>query len=337
MPVFHYFGADALSLREACDRLRRDHDGDGALANNTLVLEGPRTTPEEVAAAAMTVPFMADYRLVRVDDLCRPYNPPRGAAAARRRRERLPDEWAALPEMLGSLPPSTVLVFVDGEVGGGNPMKQVLGQVAKVEEFKPARGGKLVGWVNKRARDRSVNLSPRAARALIDWVGEDQGALASEIDKLRLYAGGAAVDEEAIRRVCPRNFDAEIWDLTDAVGEGRPEAALRALETLRADGRPSAALLGALANQMRRIIVAREIIDGGGDAAAVKQHFRIGHPYPAQKLTEQARRFPPARAAAAPRRIRDCDAAVQRFRRDLPGGLSDEVALELLVVDLAGG
>lgn len=337
MPVFHYFGADALSLREACDALRRDHDGDGALANNTLVLDGPRTTPDEVVAAAMTVPFMADHRLVRVDDLCRPYNLPRGGGAARRRRQRPSEAWAALPDMLGGLPPSTVLVFVDGEVDGGNPMKELLAATATAKEFRPARGRELAGWVNKRARDRGVSLSPRAARALIDWVGEDQGALASEIDKLRLYAGDHTVDEEAIRLICPRNFDAEIWDLTDAVGEGRPEAALRALETLRADGRPSAALLGALANQMRRIIVAREIIDGGGDADAVRQHFRMRHPFPAQKLTEQARRFPPARAAAAPRLIRDCDAAVQRFRRDLAGGLSDEVALELLVVDLAGG
>ncbi|MXY78821.1 MAG: hypothetical protein F4Y94_03830, partial [Chloroflexi bacterium] len=109
MPVFHYFGADALSLREACDALRRDHDGDGALANNTLVLEGPRTTPDEVVAAAMTIPFMAEYRLVRVDDLCRPYNLPRGAAAARRRRQRpsmtgppAPTCWAASPPAPGS-------------------------------------------------------------------------------------------------------------------------------------------------------------------------------------------------------------------------------------------
>ena len=335
MPVLHYFGADAFSQREAYDQLRADHDGDGALAANTLVLDGPRTTPAEVAAAAMTAPFLADHRLVRVDGLCRPHDTARNAPAGKRRRRGLGD-WEGLTDRLQDLPPSTLLVFLDGEIRAGNPMKRLLGQIAhESKEFKPAKGRQLDAWVRTRAQRAGLHLTARAQRALVARVGADQGALASEIEKLRLYAGDDTVDEHVIERICPRNLEAEVWDLTDAVGQGRPDVALRALETLRHAGENNSRLLRTLANQMRRIAVAQDILAQGGDADAVRQRFRMGHPYPAQKLAEQARRVTPAQAAAALSRIRDCDAAIQRYRRDLPGGLHDDVALELLVVDLA--
>ncbi|PZC41736.1 MAG: DNA polymerase-3 subunit delta [Chloroflexi bacterium] len=333
MPIFHYYGADAFSRREAYDALRARHDADAALSANTLVLDGPRTTLAELTAAAMTVPFLAAYRLVRVDGICASYNMGRNPTAARRRRK--PDAWADLPQRLETLPDSTLLVFIDAELDTANPMKRLLADIAEVTLFTPLRRRDLSPWLHRRAQNAGLHLTPRAESALVDRVGGDMAALASEIDKLQIYAGDATVDEHVIQRLCPRNDDAEIWDLTAAVGQGRPGPALRALETLWANGAQTPRLLGALARQMRQIVIAQEILAEGGNADTVRERLRIRHPFPAKKLTEQAQRFPSARAAAALPRIRDCDAAIQRFRRDLPGGLRDNLALELLVVDLA--
>ena len=336
MPLLHYFGADSFGRREAYDELRAAHDADGALAANSLRLDGARTSLAEITAAAMTVPFLAAYRLIRVDGLCRPYELPYNAAPGRRRR-RATQGWDDLPQRLQDLPETSILVFLDDELDKGNPMRGLIAEVAQAKEFKAVKGQQLGGWVHRRARSLDVHLTAQAERALVDRVGTDLAALASELEKLRLYAGDATVDEHVIRSLCPRNPEAEIWDLTDAVGQGRAGPALRALETLRAEGRQTAPLLGALANQMRRIILAQEILAQGGDAGVVRERLHINHPFPAQKLTEQAQRFAPARPRIALRRIRECGAAIQRYRRDLPGGLNDDLALELLVVDLAAG
>ena len=335
MPVLHYFGDDAFSRREAYDALRAAHDADGALTTNTIRLDGPRTSLAELTAAAMTVPFLAAYRLVRVDGLCAPYNLPQNAPPGRRRRR--PEGWDELPQRLQDVPDTTLLVFLDDDLDRGNPMRALIADAAESKQFSPVKGRRLSEWVHRRAQEARLHLTGRAERALIDRVGVDMAALASEIEKLRLYAGDATVDEYVIHVLCPRNAEAEIWDLTDAVGQGRPGPALRALDTLRGEGRQTAPLLGALANQMRRILIAQEILAQGGDEGAVKERLKFRHPYPAQKLTEQARRFDPARARVALRRIRECDAAVQRFRRQEAGGQRDDLALELLVVDLAAG
>jgi len=281
----------------------------------------------------MTVPFLAAYRLVRVDRLCSPYNLPRNVPPGRRRRQ--PEGWDALSQTLQDVPDTTLLVFMDGELDRGNPMRSLIGDAAESQQFAPVKGRRLSEWVHRRAQAAGLHLTGRAERALIDRVGADMAALASELEKLQLYAGDVTVDEHVIEMLCPRNADAEIWDLTDAVGQGSSGPALRALTTLREEGRQTAPLLGAIANQMRRIVIAQEILDQGGDEGVVKEQLRIRHPFPAQKLTEQARRFDPVRARAALPRIRECDAAVRRFRRGLPGGMADDLALELLVVDLA--
>lgn len=335
MPILHYFGADGFGRSEAYNELRAAHDADGALAANSLRLDGARTSLAEITAAARTVPFLAAYRLIRVDGLCRPYELPYNAPPGRRRRT--PQGWDDLPQRLQDLPETSILVFLDDKLDKGNPMRGLIAEVAQTKEFRALNRRDLSGWVHARARSLDVHLTGQAERALVDRAGSDLATLASELDKLRLYAGDATVDEHVIRSICPRNPEAEIWDLTDAVAQGRSGPALRALETLRADGRQSAPLLGALGKQMREIILAQEILAQGGDAAVVRERLRINHPYPAQKLTEQAQRFTPDRPRLALRRIRECSAAIQRYRRDLPGGLNDDLALELLVVDLASG
>lgn len=336
MPVFHYHGPDAFGRSEAYDRLRAANDADGGLAANTTTLNGVALSPSELEAAAMAVPFLAARRLVRVDGFCAPFNAPRGGA---RRRRATPEAWPDLPGLLAALPPTTLLVFLDGKLDRRNDMRDRLAAAGAEAKAFPARKGKeLAEWLHTRARAAGLRLTPAAARRLIAEVGDDDmGALASEIGKLRLYAGDAPVDAAIVAALSPRNLQAQVWDLTDAVAAARPAAALRALAALRAGSDDTRRLLTLIAREFRRIIIAQDMIRAGAGLDAICAHFNFRHPYPGRKLTEHARRWDPTDAADALRRVRDTDAAVQRYRRGVPGGLPDALALEVLVVELSGG
>lgn len=82
MPAYHFYGADAFRRREAYDSLRAANDTDGGLTANTITFAAAALSPAELQAAAMTVPFLAEHRLVRVDGLCAPFNAPRNPARA---------------------------------------------------------------------------------------------------------------------------------------------------------------------------------------------------------------------------------------------------------------
>ena len=334
MPAFHLHGADVFRRREAYDALRAANDHDGGLAANTTVLAGGSLVPAELQAAAMTVPFLAEHRLVRVDDLCTSFNAPRGTARPRR---RTPRDWGGLPDMLAALPPTTLLVFFDGQIDRRNDMRDLINAAgAEVQEFPTLKRKDLAQWLRRRIRAAGLRLTSAAEHRLLAEVGSDTGSLASELAKLALYAGDGQIDEPIVASLAPRNPEAEAWDLTDAILAGRPGPALRALHALRSHGRDYSQLIRTIETQMTRIVITCEMAEAGADAAAVRSHFKMGHPYPAQKLLEQARRYSRHDADAALRRVREADAAVHRYWSDLPGGLPQDLALEVLVVDLAG-
>ena len=337
MPAYHLYGADAFRRREAYDSLRAANDTDGGLTANTITFAAAALSPAELQAAAMTVPFLAEHRLVRVDGLCAPFNAPRNPGAGPRRR-RTPEGWQGLSAIVAALPPSTLLVFLDGDLDRRNDMRDLIKAAGpEVQEFPALKGRKLAAWLHGRVRAAGLSLTPGAERRLLAEVGSDTGALASELDKLTLYAGDAQIDDTIVASLAPHNPEAEIWDLTDAILTGRPGPALRALAALRARGDDYFWLIRIIETQMTRIVIAREMAAAGADADAVRSRFHFRHPYPAQKLLEHARRYSPQAAAAAVHRVRDADAAVHRYWLDLPGGLPQDVALELLVVDLADG
>ena len=109
-----------------------------------------------------------------------------------------------------------------------------------------------------------------------------------------------------------------IWDLTDAIGEGRGADALGVLAKLMRAGAPPPVVLGALASHFRRLLRVR----AGGKVAAA--------PFVRRKLESQAGRYSERRLLACLRAIQQTDLALKGA-----GGLRPELALERLVMGLA--
>ena len=320
-----FCGDDGFTLHEQVVALRRAHNRDGGLDTNTMRMDGRALKPADFIAVVGAAPFLSDYRLVRVDGL--------GARLAGGGRRRSAGEWDDLESMLAGIPPTTILLFVDGPLPETNPLRRAVAERGEVRVFQPPRANALPAWLRARAQKQGVQMTPAAERLLLRQLGADLWALAVELDKLAVYAGDAPLDEHAVAALTPVNRTASIWNLVDAVAEGRTGLALQALHTLR-QSESTPYLLGMLARQFRLITVAREVLGTGGGVSELRDQLTLA-PYPAQKSLTQARRFPQALADAALRRVLACEVAIQRYRRGRPGGLREEVALDLLVHDLS--
>lgn len=321
-------GANTFMRKEAFDAIRAAHDRDGALAANTISLQGARTTPQELEAAALTVPFLADFRLVRVEGL--------GARLAGSGRRRSAGEWERLGEILAGVPASTVLVFVDGDLTAANPLRRAVNEAGgDVREFPQPKAGDLPAWVRGRARAIGLQITPAGERALIQLVGPDLWVLAGELDKLHVYAGNGAVDETIVESLVARHRDATIWQLVDAVAEGRTSAALRALDTLRQAGEDPRRILGMLARQYRMIAVACEVLAAGGRERDVQAALSV-QSFVAGRAVRQSGRYDLPTAAAALERIVAADEAIQNYWQGRSGGVNQDLAVEIVVAELSG-
>lgn len=330
MPVHLFFGADRFARLEAVASLRDSLDDDGALANNTVRFEGKGLRLSDLDAAVSASPFLGGVRMVRVDGLCTRFDGRAGAGARRL------GEWDQLDDLLRRVPPTTTLVLVDDEVGRRNPIREVVAAAddAEVREFSPLKDREATEWLRERVKSRRLRLTQGVAKALVERAAGDTGVLTQALDKLELYADGAQISEADVERLVPSVRRATIFNLVDAVAEGRLADAMRLLDLVRGEGEPPQRIMQMIARQMRQIIIAREVLDQGGDEPQLREALNINFDWLARRIRRQAQRYTQARADASLARILEADTAIQDYRAD-NGGMPDDLAVELLVADLA--
>ena len=329
------FGNDEFRASEALRALKAGIDTDGSLATNTSVLPARGLTPQTLIQHAAAMPFLSPARLVIVEGLLTLLGGRRGVVEA----------WQQLVDFTPAMPASNHLVLLEppkkkddrGRGVGASPLLAALRAfpnvtVTELNELSTwARGGpsELVKWLQDRAVQRGISIEPRAIEALTGLVGANLRTLAGEIDKLAMYAGARAITADDVRLLTPQAREEKIFDLVDAVVEGRAADALRVLRRMREDGSESALhLFAMIARQLRMMVRAAELIEARAAPEAIAAATGA-RGFPLEKLTRQARAAGRGAAEAALRAVEHSDHSVKT------GRLKDDLALDLLVVHLA--
>jgi DNA polymerase-3 subunit delta len=143
------------------------------------------------------------------------------------------------------------------------------------------RGGRvsredLLAFVKQRLGDAGKTADPQARELILQRSPSDLLRLGHELEKLVLYAGErSAVRGEDVEAVFAGQGEAWVFDLTRAIGERNPRAALSQLARLLAGGEHPLKLLGAMASEARRLLSARQLLDG-----ELRRRWRRGMSYP---------------------------------------------------------
>jgi DNA polymerase-3 subunit delta len=177
----------------------------------------------------------------------------------------------------------------------------------------------IAAFVRSEAARQEVELERGVAEAIAERIGPQLQLVRSEIGKLALLAGpGQAVTRAHVGAGIALSAEEPIWDLTDAIGEGRTGDALGVLARLLGAGEPPPVLLGALVSHFRRLLR----VASGGEIA--------GPPFVKKKLASQAKRYGPVRLRASLGALHETDLALKGA-----GALPPELALERVVLALA--
>lgn len=331
------YGEDEFRAAEAVRALKQSLDADGSLATNTTVLAGRGLTPQTLVQHAAALPFLAAARLVIVEGLLTALGGRRGAA----------DAWQPFLDFLPAMPPSNHVVLLEppprrddrdrGAAVARSPLLAALRPhpqvtVTELPALKTwSRGGpsEVARWLQDRAVQRGISMEPRALEALAALVGANLRMLATELEKLAVYARGRAITAEDVRLLTPQAREERIFDLVDAVVEGRAAEALRLLRRMLEDGSETPSHLFALiARQLRMMVRAAELIEARAAPEAIAEATGA-RGFPLEKLTRQARAAGRGAAEASLRAVETSDHAVKT------GRLAEALALELLVVRLA--
>lgn len=305
-PAYLLAGEELLLRDDALAALRAAVLDEGARDFNLDRFDGDGVAPGTLLDAARTLPVMASRRLLVVDE------PDSRRGASRGVTE-------ALVEVvdLVSDEGSTVLVVLSRKPDKRARWVKAFGE-AVVACDAPKRAREVAAFVRAEAERQSVRLERGVAELLVERTGPQLLLLRQEIAKLGLMAGDGAVTRAHVAAGTVDVADEPIWDLTDAIGEGRGGDALRLLGRLLGAGAPAPVVLGSLVSHFRRLLRV-------GHGASVP-----GPPFVRKKLESQARRYGAGRLRQCLDAIHETDLALKGA-----GALRPELALERLVIALA--
>jgi DNA polymerase-3 subunit delta len=242
------------------------------------LFEGDAATPGEVALALNAMTFAVGRRFLIVDGV-----------------ERWKDAEVreGLAAALADPPPETTVAFFareDARTQAPKALHEAVraagGDVAAERLLKPKD---LPRWAMEQAAGLDLRLDGAAARALVAQVGERQGRLVRELEKLALEHGpGAQIGVEEVEASCASSAERQVWGLADAIVARDRRAAIAAYTALRGQGEDVERLMAPLARRLREVQGIAEHLEAGRSPADVKASLRM-NPYAADRRIREAR------------------------------------------------
>jgi DNA polymerase-3 subunit delta len=323
------YGLDDFSLNQAVENIKADLGDREMVATSTTSLEGKNLTLSELRNKCDAAPFLSSHRLVIVDGLL-------GRFEVKQSRPRSGKgksgnglgEWEGLASYIKQIPETTVLVLLDEEVKGHNPLLKKLSPLAEVRTFPLLRGRDLKAWIQQRVKEEGGNITPQAVNLLAELIGGDLWAMNGEIQKLLLYSQERPISEDDVRQLVSYVQEANIFALVDAVAEGRTELAQRILHRLYNEGVAPAYILVMITRQFRLIAQAKDL-GPGLSHLQIQDRLGLKSSYSLDKTLGQAKLYDFEGVKRAYDKLLETDLAIKT------GKYSDKLALELLVTELA--
>ena len=293
----------------------------------------------EALDRAQTPSLMAPFQVLFIRNLKQLYT--RGAKK---------EEFAALEAYFRSPNPQALVLFVADHLRiPSDPrrmdlqdkdryerIRETLGDWCGLVELSRVDEADALKWIAAEAKRREVVFEPDAARELADALGADMMLIASEMEKLVLYAGAKRhVTLGDVETMVLAAKQRSLYELTDAISAKDRARALSLLHGLlnASDGGEDSAIghLYMLARTFRQmlVILERNVRDSRAIWQALWQGFRMP-PFAAEDVIRQARRYKSRRELT--RALRLIARADLELRSQPP---DKRLVLERLVLELA--
>lgn len=322
-PVYLLTGSDRPKVARALARLRA-HFAEGAI-ERTSALE---VSGEHAVALCNAGSLLGDARLVVVEDV----DGRRGSDGRRTGGWKRADVEAVVA-YLANPAPGTVLALVGEALESTSTLVKACAKAGQVLEYA-VDTKHLARWVGEQFRLRGVEAEPEACVTLLQIVGDDLEALATEVEKIVTWSRGASIGEREVLELAAPLREDRAYVLTDAVGVRDVARALALSEAiLEREAHPrrdvATRLAWALSSHLLSLSSLKRLAARGVEPKEAAQALSL-HPYRARRLLEQADGYSEQELEDAVVRLAALDRALKGESR-----LEPDLELQRAIADLA--
>jgi DNA polymerase-3 subunit delta len=313
-PVYLLYGPEEYLIRQALSQLKKRVLNPETLAFNFAAFSGASASVGNILQALGTLPLLSSYRLVLVEQV----------------QDMTAEDRSTLVSYLNQPHPSSSLVLVASDLDRRTGFYRSLKEKACVVDFPRLKGYGLARWAEHYVKSGGFRITSATLKRVIELVGSDLQALASEFDKLMLYSRGEdTISDEAVDNLVHKSRQHGIFELTDAVGRQDLPAALKTTGNLIESGEPPLVIVTMLARHMRQVLMAKELLDQGRKLNDISRRAKIPG-FLMEEFVRQTRRFDPALARKMYHQLAKADLRLKS------SGTQPRLVLESLIYSLAG-
>lgn len=330
-PIVYILRGDDREAIETHLRAFRSGLGSPEMAEMNLTrLEGQTMTLNDLRGAALAMPFLTERRLVIVEDALKPF------LGRDKGKER--EQFTAL---LDTLPQSTALVLVIPDTQNYRGVWGTLSEGHWLIKWTDKAGNRsyvvdcalptereMAQWIRQKTVALGGSITPQAANTLSEFVGNDTQQATQEMTKLLTFVNfERPVDDDDVRQLITQDYQKDIFSLVDAIGSRDGKTALEMFHLLLEENH-FLQIFSMIIRQFRLILMAKEILDLGGDQGDVMKKLHL-HKFVAGKITNQTRLFSLPALESLYLQLLEIDLAAKTSQ--MPG----DVALDLLITRLS--
>jgi DNA polymerase-3 subunit delta len=271
--IIFIYGEDTFRsrqyLREQVEKFKASRDPQGY---NTVFLDAKTVPGSKILEEVLTTPFLAEKRMVVVNNILSLSDKEFVAILAQRIAEK-------------KIPETNVVIFWQGEGAGKTKeiknLQELLLQEKYVQKFEPLSGASLAKFIQKEFANRGVEIDDTTLQKLIQETNADLWALNSLVNQLSAYKPNGKIAPSDIEMFVSGRSEQNVFNLMEAIFSGNKRLAFSLLENSDED---FFKLVGLLLWQLRILLEMRDFIDREDNSQSEVLSKKLGlHPFVVKK------------------------------------------------------
>ncbi len=240
---------------------------------NYSYFEGKAVEPRQVYAAAQTLPFFSDRRLILIEN------------------SGLFKAQSELSELLEETPDSTVVIFIETEIDKRSKLFKLVKDRGTVSEMNGLDEKNLKLFVVSLLEQAGKKITEASALYLLDKTGSDMLNLCNEVDKLISYTMGRDIVINAdIDAVVTTQITGKIFQMIDAIGSKQQNKALELYYELLSVREKPMSILYLITRHFNILLLSKNLQSLGHSSSSIAELAGVP-PFAVNKYLAQTKNF----------------------------------------------
>lgn len=279
---------------------------------NYTYYEGKGINPNEIIDMAETMPFMAEKRLIVIEN----------SGFFKNKCDELADYFENPSD-------STCFVFVEAEVDKRSRLYKRVKERGRIAELNAQDEKSLVRWIVGSLNRENKKITQSAAALFLTKTGADMENIQRELEKLICYVGERdSINIEDVEAICTTVITNNIFEMIDAIAKKQQKKALELYYDLLTLKEPPMRILFLITRQFNLLLQVKDLARLGFNTAETAKKAGL-HSFVAGKYVSQSKSFDSKWLADAVEICAGTEEAVKT------GRINDILSVELLIVQFS--